>query len=61
MLAYLCVAQEAEASLARKVQILDRFGLPDNEIAKVCMNTAQSVRNARQTLKKKPYAKKKEK
>jgi hypothetical protein len=59
MLAYLCVAKEAEASLIRKVEILDRFGLSDNEIAKVCHNTAQSVRNARQMLKKKPHGKKK--
>lgn len=59
MLAYLCVAKEAEASLVRKVQILDRFGLTDGEIATVCANTAQSVRNARQLLKKKSHAKKK--
>ena len=57
MLAYLCIAQEAEASLVRKVQILDRFGLSDSEIAKVCLRTVQSVRNARQFLKRKPRAK----
>ncbi|MBI4258802.1 MAG: hypothetical protein HY619_07590 [Thaumarchaeota archaeon] len=61
MLAYLCVAKEAEASLVRKVEILKRFGLADKEIATVCMNTIQSVRNARQILKKKPHAKKKTK
>jgi len=59
MLAYLCIAQEAEASLVRKVEILDRFGLTDSEIAKVCLSPVQSVRNARQMLKKKPHAKKK--
>src|SRR6266404_6198541 len=36
MLAYLCVATEAEASLERSVQILDRFNLTDAEIARVC-------------------------
>jgi hypothetical protein len=57
MLAYLCVSKEAEASLVRKVEILDRFGLSDSEIATVCNNSAQSVRNARQLLKKNSYAK----
>jgi hypothetical protein len=53
MLAYLCIATEGpEASLVRKVSILDRFGLSDGEIAKVCGNTLQSVRNARQIAKK---------
>lgn len=61
MLAYLCVAKEAEASLVRKVEILDRFGLTDSEIAKVCKTSVQVVRNARQMLKKKPHAKKKTK
>jgi hypothetical protein len=59
MLAYLCISKEAEASLVRKVQILDRFGLTDSEIASVCMNSIQSIRNARQILKKKPHASKK--
>lgn len=53
MLAYLCVATEAEASLSRKVQILDRFNLSDKDIATVCSATVQSVRNARLSLKKK--------
>jgi len=57
MLAYLCIAKEAEASLPRKVQILDRFGLSDSEIARVTSSTVQSVRNARQQLKKRPHAK----
>ena len=59
MLAYLCVAKEAEASLVRKVEILDRFDLSDSEIAKVCQTNAQVIRNSRQILKKKPHAKKK--
>jgi len=47
MLAYLCVATEAEASLVRKVQILDKFDLSGAEIAKVCGCSVGSVRNAR--------------
>ena len=50
MLAYLCIATEKEASLERKVQILDIFSLPDSEIAKVCSSAPQSVRNARYSL-----------
>lgn len=57
MLGYLCIANEAEASLVRKVQILDRFGLSDSEIAKICGGSIQSVRNARQSLKKSANAK----
>lgn len=56
MLAYLCIAKEAEASLPRKVEILDRFDLSDAEIATVCLTTPQVVRNARQLLKKRPNA-----
>jgi hypothetical protein len=52
MLGYLCVANEAEASLVRKVEILDRFSLSDAEIAIICGVAHQSVRNARLTLKK---------
>jgi hypothetical protein len=52
MLGYLCVSKESEASLPRKVEILDRFGLSDAEMGKICACTAQSVRNARQELKK---------
>jgi hypothetical protein len=52
MLAYLCVATEKEASLDRKVEILDRFELTDKEIAKVCKSALQSIRNARQFVKK---------
>jgi hypothetical protein len=54
MLAYLCIATEGpETSLVRKIKILDRFGLTDQEIARVCGNTTQSVWNARQVAKKK--------
>ncbi len=53
MLGYLCISTEIESSLARKVQILDRFDLDDKEIAKICTCTTQSVANARQILKKK--------
>ena len=59
MLAYLCVAKEAEASIVRKVQILDRFGLTDTQIAKVCGAAVQSVRNARQMARQKPRTGKK--
>ena len=57
MLGYLCIANEAEASLVRKVEILDRFSLPDKEIAAICSSSTQSVRNARQQLRKKSNAK----
>jgi hypothetical protein len=52
MLAYLCIATEKEASLERKVEILDRFGLTDTEIARVCKSAVQSIRNARHYLRK---------
>jgi hypothetical protein len=61
MLGYLCIAKEAEASLIRKVEILDRFGLPDQEIAAICDCTIQSVRDARLKLKKKSHGKSKKK
>ena len=51
MLAYLCIAKESEASWIRKVEILDRFDMPDAEIAQVCGFSSQSVRNARSLLK----------
>lgn len=47
MLGYLCIASEKEASLVRKVEILDRFDLEDNLIAKICGCNTQSVRDAR--------------
>jgi len=57
MLAYLCISKEAEASLIRKVEILDRFKLSDSEIATVCGCKAQAVRNARHLRKKGSHAK----
>lgn len=52
MLAYLCVATEKNASLSKKVGILDRFNLSDVEISLVCGSAVQSIRNARQLAKK---------
>ena len=52
MLAYLCIATEKEASLERKVEILDRFKLSTAEIARVCGSAVQSILNARQYLRK---------
>ena len=57
MLGYLCISKEAEASVVRKVEILDRFELSDAEIATVCGCVLQVVRNARQQLKKGRHAK----
>lgn len=51
MLGYLCISSEKDASLIRKVEILDRFQLKDSEIALICDCTEQSVRNARQKQK----------
>jgi hypothetical protein len=59
MLGYLCVSRDTETSLPSKVDILDRFGLPDAEIAAICGATNQSVRNARQASKKANGKKKK--
>jgi DNA-directed RNA polymerase specialized sigma24 family protein len=59
MLGYLCIANEAEASLVRKVQVLDRFELSDAEIAQICGCSSQSVGNARLIGKKRSSAKKK--
>ena len=53
MLGYLCVATEGDANLLRKVEILDRFSLTDDEVALICDCRAQSVRDARQKIKKK--------
>ena len=52
MLAYLCIATEKEASLERKVEILDKFDLTDGEISKICSSAVQSIRNARHYLRK---------
>jgi hypothetical protein len=59
MLAYLCIATEKEASLERKVEILNRFNLSTNEMAQVCNSKPQSVRNAVNTLKHASKSKKK--
>lgn len=59
MLAYLCIATEKEASLERKVEILDKFDLSDSEISKVCSSAVQSIRNARHYLRKHGQKKKK--
>jgi DNA-binding CsgD family transcriptional regulator len=59
MLGYLCIANETEASLIRKVEILARFGLSDKDIATICNRTIQSVRDARVKLKKKTHGKNK--
>lgn len=53
MLGYLCIATEKDANLIRKVVILDRFSLTDDEVALICDCRAQSVRDARQKIKKK--------
>ncbi|WKZ70874.1 MAG: hypothetical protein QY331_06375 [Melioribacteraceae bacterium] len=53
MLGYLCISTEIESSISRKVEILDRFGLEDKEIAIICNCGLQTVRNARHTKKKK--------
>ena len=50
MLAYLCI-KEVDG-LNRQVEILDRFGLNDNQIAQICGSAVQSVRNARVRYKK---------
>ena len=52
MLGYLCVSRDAATSLPSKVEILDRFGLQDAEIATICGANVQSIRNARQLVKK---------
>lgn len=55
MLGYLCIANESEASLVRKVEILDRFELPGTEIAQICGCTVPSVHNARMKRKKRTH------
>jgi len=57
MLAYLCISKESEASLIRKVEILDRFGLQDSDISTVCDCAVQAVRNARHLRKKGTHGK----
>ena len=50
MLAYLCI--KGLNTLNERVDVLDRFGLTDDQIAAVCQAAAQSVRNARLKNKK---------
>jgi hypothetical protein len=52
MLGYLCVSTEIEASIGRKVEILDRFKLEDNQKAAICGVKPQAIRDARQRSKK---------
>ncbi|CAG1013525.1 hypothetical protein ANRL4_04959 [Anaerolineae bacterium] len=52
MLGYLCI--KGADNLIEKVNILDRFGLSDEDIAIICGSAVQSVRNARQQSKNKP-------
>jgi len=52
MLAYLCISTEKDASLERKVEILDKFRLSDAQIASVTGSKNQSIRNARHNVKK---------
>lgn len=50
MLGYLCV--KGVESLTEKVGILDRFGLADVDIARICNVVPGSIRNARVQSKK---------
>jgi hypothetical protein len=50
MLAYLCI--KGENGLNQQVEILDRFGLTDAQIAQICGAAVQSIRNARARNKK---------
>ena len=45
MLGFLCV--KGSESLPEKVSILDRFGLSDNDISRICAGAIGSIRNAR--------------
>jgi len=50
MMGYICI-KDVE-TLPEKVSILGRFGLADSDIASICDCAVQSVRDARQKLKK---------
>lgn len=50
MMGYICI-KDVE-TLPDKVAILGRFGLSDSDIATICNCTVQSIRDARQKLKK---------
>lgn len=47
MLAYLCVLNQITASLQVQVEILDRFELTDEEIAKVLARPVEAIKKAR--------------
>jgi hypothetical protein len=47
MLGYLCVASVDDSGIPEKVLILDRFGLSNGAIARICGCKVQSVKNAR--------------
>lgn len=51
MLGYLCIKDNE--NLKDKVDILDKFGFADNDIAIICGAAVQSIRNARQLRKSK--------
>jgi len=55
MLGYLCV--KGVEGLNEKVGILDRFGLADEDIGRICNAKSQSVRNSRAQNKKSTAAK----
>ncbi len=55
MLGYLCI--KGVEGLPEKVNILDRFGLADADIATICACKKQSVADARQIIKKRKTAK----
>jgi hypothetical protein len=58
MLGYLCIATEPGASLERKVEILDRFDMTDNERARICgVTKVSAIANARLRYKKTRRAK----
>lgn len=50
MLGYICI--KGVEGLSEKVNILDRFGLADVDIAKICNAVPGSIRNARHQPKK---------
>jgi hypothetical protein len=52
MLGYLCI--KGVEGLPEKVSILDRFGLADNDISRICNAAVGSVRNARLQIKRQP-------
>ncbi len=50
MMGYICI-KDVE-TLPEKLGILDRFGLSDSDIATICNCAVQSIRDARQKIKK---------